>query len=126
MEQKHEYTKDGLSTTRSVKSANEVQSCGNYEEKTIINGPTRRIEYYLQGMRDIDGVIYHCKVSFLDGRKHECIKTYLVLDGPSESDEMSGKYIEDMTTLRKSFRDKDGTQHVDIYLRQLKRCGRLL
>ena len=126
LEQKHEFTKDCASTTRSMKSANKVHSCGNYEEETIINGPTMRIEYYLQGTCDIDGVIYHCKESFFDGRKHECIKSYLVLDGPSETEDMSEKIIEDMTTMRKSFRDKDGTQHVDIYLRQLKWSGRLV
>ena len=125
-EQKHEYTQDGLSTTRSMKSANKVHSCGNYEEETIINGPTRRIEYYLQGTCDIDGVMYHCKESFLDGRKHECIKTYLVLDSILETEEMSGNNVDDMTTLRKSFCDKDGTQHSGIYLRQLKWSGRLL
>ena len=126
LEQKHEFTRDGVSITRSLKSANLVHSCGNYEEETILNSPKRRIEYYVQGTRDIGGVMYHCKETFLDGRKHECIKTYLVLDGILETEEMSGNNVDDMTTLRKSFRDKDGTQHVDIYLMQLKWSGRVL
>lgn len=91
------------------------------EENVTITKPSgERIEIYIQGDNGMNCLIYHCKETFLwggtfDGHKVDCVKTWIVINGPLETIEMDNNRCEIWGTIEECV-VRDGSINIEICL----------